>query len=193
MPTAIEFIADRLPRVTVEDVRRFADTVEIRDAPAFAAELQAFIHERVEAVKLPANLEGETVEQALARKAAALRTETRWTPTETDVQRGRAVLLESFNQPHNLPIPEYAKLADKSRQQIYKDILARRLLALNVGPRGQKPARLAARPGEAAVDPNRASRGRGHRPLDDLPRTIRTARRLGRTLAGGCGDAWHNR
>ena len=116
----------------MEDVRRFADTVEIRDAPAFAAELQAFIHERVEAVKLPANLEGETVEQALARKAAALRTETRWTPAETDVQRGRAVLLESFNQPHNLPIPEY-KLADKSRQQIYKDILARRLLALNVG------------------------------------------------------------
>jgi len=43
MPTAIEFIADRLPRVTVEDVRRFADTVEIRNAPAFAAELQAFI------------------------------------------------------------------------------------------------------------------------------------------------------
>lgn len=37
MPTAIEFIADRLPRVTVEDVRRVADTVEIRDAKAFAA------------------------------------------------------------------------------------------------------------------------------------------------------------
>lgn len=37
MPTAIEFIADRLPRVTVEDVRRFADTVEIRDARGFAA------------------------------------------------------------------------------------------------------------------------------------------------------------
>jgi len=68
MPTAIEFIADRLQRVTVEDVRRFAATVEIRDAKAFAAELQAFIHERVEAVKLPANLEGETVEQALKRK-----------------------------------------------------------------------------------------------------------------------------
>ena len=163
MPTAIEFIADRLPRVTVEDVRRFADTVEIRDAPAFAAELQAFIHERVEAVKLPANLEGETVEHALKRKTAALRAERRWAPTETDVQRGRAVLLETFNQPHNLPPAEYAKLADKSRQQIYKDILARRLLALNVGPRPET-ARLAARPGEAAVDPNRASGGRGHRP-----------------------------
>ena len=192
MPNAIEFIADRLPRVTVEDVRRFADTVEIRDAPAFAAELQAFIHERVEAVKLPANLDGETVGQALARKAAALRTETRWAPTETDVQRGRAVLLEAFNQPHNLPIPEYAKLADKSRQQIYKDILARRLLALNVGPRGQKLPDWQL-PGKAAVDPNRASGGRGHRPLDDLPRAVRTARRLGRPLAGGCGDAQHDR
>ena len=100
--------------------------------------MQAFIHERVEAVKLPASLEGETVGQALERKAAALRADTRWAPAETDVQRGRAVLLEAFNQPHNLPIPDYAKLADKSRQQIYKDILARRLLALNVGARGQK-------------------------------------------------------
>ena len=90
MPNAIEFIADRLPRVTVEDVRRFADTVEIRDARAFAAELQAFVHERVEAVKLPAPLEAETVEQALASKAAALRADTRWVPNETDVQRGRA-------------------------------------------------------------------------------------------------------
>src|SRR3546814_8976723 len=123
MPTAIEFISVLLPRVTVEYVRRFADTVEIRDASSFAAELQAFIHERVEAVTLPANLEGETVVQALQRKAAALRSDTRWAPNETDVQRGRAVLLEAFNQPHNLPIPEYAKLADKSRQQLYKDIL----------------------------------------------------------------------
>ncbi|MBJ9965646.1 integrase [Burkholderia seminalis] len=138
MPTAIEFFADRLPRVTVEDVRRFADTVEIRDAPAFAAELQAFIHERVEAVTRPANQKGGTVVQGLQRKAAALRCGTRWAPNETDVQRGRAVLLETFNLPDNLPTAEFAKLADKSRQQIYKDILARRLLALNVGPRGQK-------------------------------------------------------
>ena len=193
MPTAIEFIADRLPRVTVEDVRRFADTVEIRDATAFAAELQAFVHERVEAVTLPANLQGETVGQALARKAAALRADTRWAPNETDVQRGRAVLLETFNQPHNLPPAEFAKLADKSRQQIYKDILARRLLALKRGAARSEAARLAARPGKAAVDPNRASGGRGYRSLDDLPRTVRTARRLGRSLAGGCGDAWHDR
>lgn len=138
MPGAIEFITDRLKRVTVDDVQRFADTVEIRDATAFAAELQAFVHERVEAVKLPTDLELETMKQALEHKAGALRAKTSWTPNETDVQRGRALLLETFNQPHNLTPPNYAKLADKSRQQIYKDIGARRLLALNVGPRGQK-------------------------------------------------------
>ncbi|WAW88962.1 integrase [Xanthomonas citri pv. malvacearum] len=138
MSNSIELIADRLPRVTVEDVRRFAAIVDIRDAGAFAVELQAFVHERVEAVELPVRLEMETMEQTLARKATALRAETRWAPNETEVQRGRTALLKTFNQPHNLPIPEFAKLADKSRQQIYKDILARRLLALNVGPRGQK-------------------------------------------------------
>lgn len=138
MSNSVEFIADRLPRVTVEDVRRFSATVDIRDAWAFAAELQAFVHERVEAVELPVRQEMETMERTLERKASALHADTRWAPKETEVQRGRTLLLENFNQPHNLPIPEFAKLADKSRQQIYKDILARRLLALNVGPRGQK-------------------------------------------------------
>lgn len=142
MPKTLEFIADHLPRVTVDDVvRRFSASVEIRDARAFAAELQAFVHERVEAVELPPSLEMplvETMEQALARKAAALRAGTRWVPGETDIQRGRVAMLEAFDQPHNLPLPEFARLAHKSRQQIYKDIDARRLLALNVGPRGQK-------------------------------------------------------
>ncbi|MGP1665352.1 MAG: integrase, partial [Rhodanobacter sp.] len=77
MPKTVEFIADHLPRVTVDDVRRFSATVDIRDARAFAAELQTFVHERLEAVELPPSLEGapltlETVEQTLARKAAAL-------------------------------------------------------------------------------------------------------------------------
>ncbi len=50
-PKTLEFIADHLPRVTVEDVRRFAAAVDIRDAEAFAAELQAFVHKRVEAME----------------------------------------------------------------------------------------------------------------------------------------------
>ncbi len=137
-PKIIEFIADHLLRVTVEDVHRFAAIVDIPDAEAFAAELQAFVHERVEAVELPANLGMKTVEQTLAGKAAALHAGTRWAPGKTDIQRGRAILLDAFEQPHNLPLAKFAKLANKSRQQIYKDIVARRLLALNVGPRGQK-------------------------------------------------------
>lgn len=138
MPKTWEVIADNLPHVTVEDVRRFAATVEIRDAGAFAAQLQAFVHERIEAVALPTALEAQAVEQTLARKAAALHADVRWAPGETDIQRGRAALLDAFDQPHNLRLPEFARLAGKSRQQIYKDVIARRLLALNVGPRGQK-------------------------------------------------------
>jgi len=142
MTRTLEFIADHLPKVTVEEVRRFSDTVEIRDAQAFAAELEAFVQERLESVELPPSmkipLEIETVEQTLARKAAALRTDTRRVPGETDIQRGRAVLLEAFGESHNLPLPDLARLANKSRQQIYKDIQARRLLALNVGTRGQR-------------------------------------------------------
>lgn len=142
MPKTLEFIADHLPRVTVDEVRRFSDTVEIRDAQAFAAELEAFVQERIESVELPPSMEipieVETVDQTLARKAAALRADVRWAPRETEIQRGRAAMLEAFEQPHNLPLPDFARLANKSRQQIYKDIEARRLLALNVGRRGQR-------------------------------------------------------
>lgn len=140
MPKALEYIAHHLPKVTVDEVRRFSDTVEIRDAQAFAAELEAFVQERLESVDLPSSIEieVETVEQTLARKAAALRADTRWAPRETEIQRGRAAVLEAFDQPHNLPLPDFARLANKSRQQIYKDIVARRLLALNVGPRGRR-------------------------------------------------------
>jgi len=110
MPSALEFIADHLPQVTVDDVvSRFSASVEIRDARAFAAELQAFVYERVEAMELPSALDVspavETTEQALTRKAAALRSDIRWVPGETDIQRGRTMLLEAFDQPHNLPLP----------------------------------------------------------------------------------------
>lgn len=143
MPKTSELIAGHLPRVTVDEVRRrFSDTVEIRDANGFAAELEAFMQERLELVEPPPSmeipLEVETVERVLARKAAALRADTRWMPRETEIQRGRAAMLEAFEQPHNLTLPDFARLANKSRQQIYKDIDAQRLLALNVGRRGQK-------------------------------------------------------
>ncbi|TKI05984.1 integrase [Martelella alba] len=143
MPKSQGALANHMPHVTPDDVRRFSDTVDIIDAGAFAAELQAFVQERLEeAVAFPPFLEvvpaEKSIEQVLTEKAAALRAGTRWTPGNTDIQRGRAAMLEAFGQPHNLPLPEFARLANKSRQQIYKDIDAGRLLALNVGPRGRK-------------------------------------------------------
>ena len=49
-----------------------------------------------------------------------------------------AEMLREFEQPQNLPLADFVRLAHKSRQQIYKDIAARRLLALDVGRRGQR-------------------------------------------------------
>ncbi|MFT3777750.1 MAG: integrase [Ottowia sp.] len=142
MPNAMRLIAGRLPRVTPDEVRRFVGTVEVRDAEAFAAELEVFMQEWLQRVELPASLEialsRQAVEHALVVQAAALKADTRWTPGRTDIQRGREAMLEAYGRPHNLPLPEFAQLANKVRQQIYKDIDARRLLALNVGPRGRK-------------------------------------------------------
>jgi hypothetical protein len=69
-------------------------------------------------------------------QAANLESPQRWQPSDTSLQQGRAMLLQDFTQPRNLPLPVFVKLAHKSRQQIYKDITARRLLALSVGKRG---------------------------------------------------------
>jgi hypothetical protein len=142
MLKTLELTVDRLPPITARDVRRRFGAVEIRDAKVFADELQTFLHDCLKAAGFtlppPARPVAETMERGLARKAAALRAKTRWEPSQTDIQRGRAVLLHAFKQPHNLPLREFAELANKSRQQIYKDIHARRLLALNVGGRGQK-------------------------------------------------------
>ncbi len=45
MPNTMRLIAGRLPRVTPDEVRRFVGTVEVRDAEAFAAELEVFMQE----------------------------------------------------------------------------------------------------------------------------------------------------
>ena len=143
MQKSIAYIADRLPSITVDEiVRRFSSSVEIRDPKAFAAQLQTFLHEQVEAVALPASLEAAVqsaaLDKSLAQKAEALHAASPWQPNETDIQRGRASMLEEFAQAHNLPLTQFAMFAGKSRQQIYRDIEAGRLLVLDIGRRGQK-------------------------------------------------------
>jgi hypothetical protein len=128
-----------LPKVTQADLHRFEGTARIKDPVAFAAALDAFIQEKVgSANELVA--EDDSLTQRLSAKARALRADVRWTPTPTAIQRGRQVLLAVFDSPQNLPLPEFARLAHKSRQQIYKDLAAKppRLLALSVGPRRQR-------------------------------------------------------
>jgi hypothetical protein len=114
--------------VSSADIERFATAAQIRDSRAFKAVLKAFLRERL----------GVVDDEALAQKAQALLAPVRWTPQPTELQRGRAALLQAFDAPGMLPVQAFAQLAGKSRQQIYSDLKARRLLALTIGPRQQR-------------------------------------------------------
>ena len=56
----------------------------------------------------------------------------------SDIQRERAEMLAIYEAASNLPLLGFAKLAGKSRDQINRDIKARRLLSLSLGNRGQR-------------------------------------------------------
>ncbi|WP_414157472.1 tyrosine-type recombinase/integrase [Pseudomonas sp. BNK-15] len=56
----------------------------------------------------------------------------------SDIQRERAEMLEIYEAATNLPLLTFARLAGKSRDQINRDIKARRLLSLSLGNRGQR-------------------------------------------------------
>ncbi|MNP53000.1 hypothetical protein D3C76_1474350 [compost metagenome] len=47
-------------------------------------------------------------------------------------------MLAAFEAPGNLPLPTFARLAGKSRDQLNRDIKARRLLSVSLGNRGQR-------------------------------------------------------
>ncbi|WP_433861467.1 tyrosine-type recombinase/integrase [Pseudomonas thivervalensis] len=59
-------------------------------------------------------------------------------PHVSDIQRQRAEMLATYEASNNLPLLVFAKLAGKSRDQINRDIKARRLLSLSLGNRGQR-------------------------------------------------------
>jgi hypothetical protein len=125
------------PIVTATEVRRFDKAVTVRDRGAFLFELDRLVREKV-AAATNVVAQATPLTETLGRKAASLRAATSWAPSVADVQRGRAELLREFERPHNLPLSDFVRLAHKSRQQIDKDIAARRLLALDVGRRGQR-------------------------------------------------------
>lgn len=59
-------------------------------------------------------------------------------PQVSEIQRQRAEMLATYEASNNLPLLVFAKLAGKSRDQINRDIKARRLLSLSLGNRGQR-------------------------------------------------------
>ena len=125
------------PKVSVTEARRFNKAVTVRDQAAFLVELNELVREKVASANQSAAI-ALSVTDSLRRKANALKANTSWVASVSDVQQGRNAMLREFSQERNLPLTEFARLAHKSRQQVYKDIAARRLLALNVGKRGQR-------------------------------------------------------
>ncbi len=125
------------PFVSLDDVRRFSRVATIQDEAGFALVLSEFILEKA---RIGKPLPGTTTDlfAQLQHKAAALKADTQWKPSATDLQRGHAQMVKEFNQPQNLSVTRFATLANKSRQQVYKDIAARRLLAFCIGSRGQR-------------------------------------------------------
>jgi len=112
----------------------FSEVATIRDKLAFSAQLSRVIDREVELALKHQRREPPITEPP----ASAFRAEKRWGPSATDLQRGRVLMLKEFRKPHNLPVTDFAQLAGKSRQQIYKDVELRRLLVLSIGARGQR-------------------------------------------------------
>ncbi|WP_127167947.1 integrase [Xanthomonas euvesicatoria] len=118
---------------SIADIGRFEGVADVRDPEGFLGELNRFLNEKLEQAPVK-----EDVAATLQSKARALVAEKRWEPGRTEIQKGRIALLEEFESPHNLSPERFAKLSLKSRQQIYRDIASRRLLAISAGSRKQR-------------------------------------------------------
>lgn len=139
MPKALPIVPTAPPVISLNDVQRFSGVATIRDEVGFAAKLREIILEKAQFTKTKSFPDSElNVRAQLENKAAALKAKKIWEPSATDLQRGRMQMLKEFNTPQNLPLAQFAKLANKSRQQVYKDVAAKRLLSLSVGTRGQR-------------------------------------------------------
>ncbi len=57
-------------------------------------------------------------------------------PAISDIQRERQAMLAAYEASTNLTVPEFARLAGKSREQVSREIKAGQLLAIGLGNRG---------------------------------------------------------
>lgn len=59
-------------------------------------------------------------------------------PVISDIQRERQEMLGIYEAPDKLPVPVFAKLAGKSKDQVNREIKTGKLLSLSMGNRGQR-------------------------------------------------------
>lgn len=59
-------------------------------------------------------------------------------PELSEIQREREEMLTIYDSPSSLPVPLFAKLAGKSRDQINRELKAGKLLSIGIGNRGQR-------------------------------------------------------
>ena len=133
-----------------EIARRFERVAEIRDMRGFQDALLALFDEQSRVKRGKA----DEVSAKLERLVDEMVLDEPWGPTETQLQQGRAVLLKELARPENLSVVDFARLAGKSRAQIYNDIKAKRYLAISRGgPRGARMPDFQLRDeGQALVD-----------------------------------------
>ena len=154
-----------LPAVSVDEASELLESARQQDVEAFARELDEMFARKLDEMSTAAlgridvrandprpragRPRGEdpaitiqTEPTAAASRAIALASALDagepWVPTRTQRQRGRAALLKILQRDDQLSVQDFARLAGKSRQQVYKDIQARRLLALRLGDRLQR-------------------------------------------------------
>jgi hypothetical protein len=56
----------------------------------------------------------------------------------SEIQREREEMLTIYESASNLPVPMFAKLAGKSKDQINRELKAGKLLSISLGNRGQR-------------------------------------------------------
>jgi len=123
--------------VSAEEVDRFRQVVEIHDEQRFRQMLNELL--AAKAGNEPDRPSTADERQAILermRASPASQPVQRWEPTRSQIEQGRILGLQKFNQPHNLPLERYAELAGLSRQHVYKLIKARKLLALKIAGHG---------------------------------------------------------
>ena len=125
---------------TIQDLDRFADMATIHDRPGFVALLNRLTAERVSSTVLAPDSTAALTDVAgrIPSLAEAL-------------EREPLKQLAEYLCPNNIPVTQYGILVNKSRQQIYKDLDAGRLLGISLHARGVRLPNWQLMPAQASL------------------------------------------